>query len=407
MARTNWVTRWSDTIAAEPALRGVWRRKAGGYRVRRRVRDPRTGGLREINRALPQAPTARAALMQLDKLCSDVINEVATSSRIKFHEAVAETVERRCLSPLLTRPASRRVWTRVGESLIEQFGALYFDMVTLRDLQSYRDGLARRIAAGDFSADTANSYLRVLRAVTRETAELFELPDPGRGLKLFPTKGSRRYTAEEPNSVPVDRLHEFLMAIRESNPQVCTLATLGFATGLRPSSIRPLRKSGPCPDYLPTERMLLIRRSHTVPDGISDRTKTGVDITLWLPQSLCDVLDEHISSLRGHQAAGDLLFSKPDGSVVCREQLVRAFRRAAKEIGIKHKVTPRAMRRTFQDLARLNRTDPFTVRAISGHSSEQMRMLYSTPNSKEVSKTIDRVLQVGLQADAHTHLLHH
>ena len=48
-----WIERWGDTIATEAEQPGVWRRKAGGFHVRGRATDPRTGKLREVNRALP------------------------------------------------------------------------------------------------------------------------------------------------------------------------------------------------------------------------------------------------------------------------------------------------------------------------------------------------------------------
>src|SRR5262245_25037542 len=62
---SEWVFRSRDWIAVEPELPGVWRRRDGGYRIRGRALDPRTGKLREVERALPDCTKAREAFAVL------------------------------------------------------------------------------------------------------------------------------------------------------------------------------------------------------------------------------------------------------------------------------------------------------------------------------------------------------
>ncbi|MSQ82169.1 MAG: hypothetical protein EXR77_04520 [Myxococcales bacterium] len=50
---------------------------------------------------------------------------------------------------------------------------------------------------------------------------------------------------------------------------------------------------------------------------------------------------------------------------------------AAKSVGIQQKVTPQVLRRTWNTLMALAGADRFTIRAIMGHSSEQMTERYS------------------------------
>lgn len=62
------------------------------------------------------------------------------------------------------------------------------------------------------------------------------------------TSEHHTYTAEEPNSLTVEELGRFLVATRSLYPQHFGFVALGFATGLRPSSLRALRRKGATPD---------------------------------------------------------------------------------------------------------------------------------------------------------------
>ena len=59
-------------------------------------------------------------------------------------------------------------------------------------------------------------------------------------------------------------------------PAQYAMTFLGFATGLRPSSMRPLRRHGPTPDILWDKGVVLVRRSHTLKDEFMKTTKTNL-----------------------------------------------------------------------------------------------------------------------------------
>jgi hypothetical protein len=63
-------------------------------------------------------------------------------------------------------------------------------------------------------------------------------------------------------------------------------------------------------------------------------------------------------------------------------------------IGLKKKFTPRGMRRTFNDLARVANVEALVTRSISGHLTEQMREHYSTVSPVERRESIGRVLRL-------------
>ena len=48
MTEQKWVRRWNSWIAPKPSKPGVWRRKEGGFLVRGRAVDTRTGKLKEV-----------------------------------------------------------------------------------------------------------------------------------------------------------------------------------------------------------------------------------------------------------------------------------------------------------------------------------------------------------------------
>src|SRR5277367_2163482 len=80
------------------------------------------------------------------------------------------------------------------------------------------------------------------------------------GVAYFDTSEHPTYTEEEPNALPPEKVGEFLACMREVFPQHYAMAYLGFATGLRPSSMRPLRRKGSTPDVRWDEGVVLVRR---------------------------------------------------------------------------------------------------------------------------------------------------
>jgi hypothetical protein len=85
-------------------------------------------------------------------------------------------------------------------------------------------------------------------------------------------------------------------AMHELYPQHYTMVFLGLATGLRPSSLRPLRRSGPSADILWDEAKLLVRRSHTLADEVMNTTKQKVKYRIHLPEEVVKVLRWHVET---------------------------------------------------------------------------------------------------------------
>jgi integrase len=113
-----------------------------------------------------------------------------------------------------------------------------------------------------------------------------------------------------------------------------------------------------------------------------------------------NVLRDHVqacSSFRDNAASrSDLLFPSDVGSYrsashVWTSRLLLA--RAA--LNLTKRITPRAMRRTSQDMLRVAEVHDTVTRSISGHASEIMTRHYSTAYLSEQREAIGKVVALS------------
>jgi hypothetical protein len=101
--------------------------------------------------------------------------------------------------------------------------------------------------------------------------------------ECFSLARHRVYTHEEPNSLTPAEAAMWLSAFKDKFPRFYAMTFLGLVLGQRPSTLRPLRRRGPTPDLDLANRVLLVRRSHTVANEVMDSTKTAKDQNIKLP----------------------------------------------------------------------------------------------------------------------------
>lgn len=68
-----------------------------------------------------------------------------------------------------------------------------------------------------------------------------------------------------------------------------------------------------------------------------------------------------------------LLFPSDTGGFRSASCLDKPFEEVVTSLKLKKHITPRAMRRTFQDLARAAEVKDVVTRAVSGHATEAMQ----------------------------------
>lgn len=187
------------------------------------------------------------------------------------------------------------------------------------------------------------------------------------------------------------------------------MVLLGFVTGKRPSTLRPLRATGPESDVNWEEGYVHFRRSHTRGDEFMAGTKTKRYERVYLPKTVMAALREYRELVadpplnkndkpplwwRRPMAESELLFPGRDGGPRSPSCLDKPFKAAAKAIGLPFALSPKAMRRTCNDLCRAAKVDAVVTKSIAGHLTEGMRIHYSTAQANEQREALAKVIDL-------------
>ena len=393
--KANWKLTRGSWISTEPVLPGVWKRKEGGHAVRLRMTNPRTGKMTELWKVLPEV-SAAGALHWLEQERARIRQGESrvAPSLTRFATYAVSLLERKIRARDIKSQAGIQKWnTCLKRLFLSPLAELYIEKMRPRDFSDWRDGCATLIADGKYAPVTMNTDLSVLRVVMEAAKVELDLPtNPADVLEPFDTSQHPTYTFEEPNALTVDELREFLRCMREDYPGHYAMTFLGFALGKRPSTTRPLRRKGDSPDVNWETGLLLFRRSNTIGQRTMEGVKTGGEERVQVPDDLLALLRWHVETqLRTPaQRASDLLFPALHGGFRTRNVLDKPFRLVAKKIELRKHLTPRGMRRTFQDLCRAAQVSDLVTRSISGHATESMQRHYSTVALDEQTRTLQR-----------------
>jgi hypothetical protein len=392
---------------------GIWRLKDGGYFIRVRVTDSRTGRRHQHARAIHGTSlTIRDAVRVRDALRQEGVAQV--EGRIRslplWSEYAASLFEAKVAEGKLTSSKSRERWGNVLKRLLPVFGRLRVDELRTADIVEWRDQVARWIRDGmpstrtrdegkkklvKLSPVTANGWLSILKVICAAMTKHYELArDPSKPIEYFAVP--RTYTREQPNALTAAQIPIFVAKMKELHPQHHAMVLLGFGIGARPSTLRPLRRCGPESDVLWDDGVVLLRRSNPAGDEIVDHTKTKLDQDIPLPSALMRVLRAHVAALPpGPMRDSIYLFPSTTGGMRSRSVLDKPFQRVLKALGWTIKLTPKGMRRTFNDLARQAHVHDIILRAISGHQTERMQRHYSTAQQDEMRSAVGKVISIA------------
>ena len=184
--------------------------------------------------------------------------------------------------------------------------------------------------------------------------------------------------------------------VRQLYPQHYAMTYLGFITGLRPSMLRPLRRTGNEPDVQWDKARLLVRQSQTRGDEVMQTTKTKRRYVIDLPEEALAVLRWHVDTqlVMPEMQESDLLFPSVTGRFRSPSVLNGPFADVAETIGLGKHFTQRGLRRTSNDLARAANVEAIVTRSISGRATERMQEHYSTVHGVEQQAALAKVIRL-------------
>ena len=127
-----------------------------------------------------------------------------------------------------------------------------------------------------------------------------------------------------------------------------------------------------------------------------EMTKTNHDQVIKLPDFVMSVLRWHVDKqlITREMERSELLFPSEVGGFRSNSALTKPFKGIAKAMGLKKQISPKAMRRSFQDAMREAQVANVVVRSISGHLTEQMQQRYSTARGHEQEQAIARIVDL-------------
>lgn len=390
-----WIMRWGYEIAEKPARTGVYPMRGGGFLLRAKATDPRTARTKEVMQVLREMTLSQAVEARSD-LVSKARSKVGSTKPQPplFCEFAASLMEAKIQTARIRSASGRHKWEQVLRShLVPTFGTLRVDQMTHDDVERWFLAHAARIRKQELSPRTVNSWLAILKVICRAASARHGFTDPSAGIAAFDTTTRPTYTPEEPNSLTADELPKFLDTMYEHFPQHYAVTFLGFVTGLRPSTLFPLRIAE---DVRWDDRQIWIRRSHTYGQEVMNTTKTGVGYPIGLPQEVMDVLRWHIDANldEGPMRESGLLFPSMRGTIRFTASLQKPFAAVATLAGVKKQISARAMRRTFQDITRAAEVSSVVKRSISGHATEAMEGWYSTVAPDEQRAGLAKVVSL-------------
>jgi site-specific recombinase XerC len=141
--------------------------------------------------------------------------------------------------------------------------------------------------------------------------------------------------------------------------------------------------------------LILVRRSRGIKGRVMEMTKTNHDQVIKVPGFVISVLRWHVDKqITREMERSALLFPSEVGTFRGNSTLAKPFKSIAKAMGLKKQISPKAMRRSFQDAMRGAEVANVVVRSISGHLTEQMHQRYSTAHGHEQESAIARIIDI-------------
>lgn len=384
---------------------GVTKLSDGRWLVLKTWIDPNTG--RRIYRRQVVTGTVEDALKVRASLRGQEKNESA-QSRPRFKGFVEEWLKRHKAK---IEGSTHERYTADVANLNVEFGDWWVDSITYDELerwQSEMSALRTEKGAPQYAPATINGWHRTMRLVLDVAVRRRLLPEnPARALSTLPegrTKGARG------TSLSAAHLRAFIDAIPKCVADETLAADVGRGvyvyawTGMRAGEIIALSWS----DVVDGEFCV----EHSVWRGQRKTDKTDDPRRITVAGPLVDILEEQrrwlLTSQHAGLASGLVFPANPHqaraGATRRKGDLLwfrsqTTFQDAIAAVCAKAdvpRVTPHALRRTFEDLTREAGVEQLVRRAIHGWRSERAQGIYATVRREERDAAASAVVKLVL-----------
>lgn len=391
---------------------GVHRISDTTFRVRGRVKNPKTGESIDLDKLVEAADPDQAYQLKIELLAKIDLPRAQAQERPTLQSYATSWLASKL--PSLKR-STRELYATILDNYVlpvklsssSKFGDYFVDAITLEDLVEWRDlqiSLETKYGKRPSPA-SVNGRIRVLKQILSNAVIDLRLErDPTLRLE------SVREGKKRKNSLSADELHRFLEAAKQHTPQWYPFFyTLAF-TGLRFGEITNLRWR----DIDEKANCIVCETAQW--KGHEDETKTGDARNPPLFPELVEVLRAHKASQleAKRKKAKREKVTQWDALTIGDDELIFVGQRSDKHMhntaprkplatcleaaGIDRRFTVHGSRHTFNNLLRRETRDLTLVRSMMGHAEGDGSITdrYSDVDSQEKSAAVKGlVLLVG------------
>lgn len=376
---------------------GIRMRSDGGWAIRTSATDPKTGKIVFKKATLPPGTSMQEVRRVREKLKAEIrvgrgpVRQVATTTLADYSEQWVERAATRLKPSTLNH-----YLTVLAYRILPVMGEYRLAMITRADVDGWARDVEQQTTEVDgvempYATDTVRSWWRVLLQILRDAhAEGFTQVDPT--LRVTAPDTGVRHRREQ-RTLSAGELGELLIAAEKATPErYAEIATLAW-TGMRAGELFALTWD----DVDTRGERIWVRRA--VWRGQIGTTKTEAAREVPLPTMLAEILEAHRLRQIRDQVRGledGLVFPSDIGTYRTPSSLQKPLLLASKIAGIEQHVSPQVLRRTWNTLLVSAGVDRIVVRAMLGHSSEEMTERYAGVRMEKKKEAVAKLSNLTL-----------
>ena len=372
---------------------GVYRLGDRKYRIRAKVKDPRTGKIKEVDRIIACPTVMDAVQARAQQIAKIRGGSRERLQRLRVGEYAQSWMRSKALK--LDAGTARTYADALDLHILPTLGDFYYEALTRMDVQAWVDEslLSSRVlrsgARKPYARNSVHAWFRVLRTMTGDAmADLRLQSDPTQRIS-FPAAPGR----DDRNALSSEELARFLWEMRTQFPHHFALSAVLAFTGLRFCHASAFKWE----DW--DEQGGIIRVMRKQIRGrvgqVSRKKKAPLEVPV--EPELAIILRQHRQGMLAGQVpglAGGWMFPSGVGTLRTPSSLYKAWLRCLEAIGIERRFTVHGLRYTFTDLTRRAKADAVVRRALTGHVTESMQDHYSSVNLEEKRAAVAGVHQL-------------